>query len=313
VRDFQRFGGKVTINSTPKGKRGKYYEICAPLQTVYRGLSPYRSTDWSYHEIHYTRCKRLLVQEKDLKSDIDEIEFQEEYCAEFIDESMSFFPYEMLWAAQKIERYIEDGGDKPIYFGIDFGKSIGETVVIVVEEFEPEKFRVIWIEPMGGIDYPTQMETIKQLSASYNPILINIDATGPGGQTIYDFLQKEESLASKVWGYNFDPAFKEKIIIRTRMLMSRGRLLLPTKELPWSEVLEAQLHQIQRTTTQSGERTRYSGKDGGSKNDDYAWSLALAVWKEFQIESGGAYFGQVQDEALQRLGSLGRGSWSANF
>ncbi len=300
VRDFQRFGGKVTLNSTPKGKRGKYYEICAPLQPVHRGLAAYRSTEWSYHEIPYTRCKRLLVQEKSLKEDIDEVEFQEEYCCEFIDESMSFFPFEMIWAAQKVESYVEDGGDKPIYFGIDFGKSVGETVVMVVEEWEPEKFRILWIEPMKGIDYTVQMEMIKQLSASYNPITINIDASGPGGQTILDFLQKDDALASKVWGFNFDPSFKEKIIIRTRMLMSRGRLLLPTKSLPWSEVLESQLHQVQRTTTESGERTRYSGKEG-SKQDDYAWALALAVWKEFQTDSAGTFFEQVKDEALLRI------------
>jgi len=305
IRDFQRFGGRITINSTPKGKRGKYYEICAPLQAVYRG-APYQPTEWSYHEIHFTRCERLRTQEKSLREDIDEIEFNEEYCCEFQDESMSFFPYEMIWAAQKVERYIDNGGDKPIYFGIDFGKSVGETVVIVVEEYDTEKFRVIWIEPMGGIDYTEQLEAIKQLSETYNPICINVDASGPGGQTIYDFLQKEESLASKVWGFNFDPKFKEKIIIRTRMLMSRGRLLLPVKNLQWAEVLETQLHQVQRKTTMSGEGTRYTGKVEG-RNDDYAWSLALAVWKEFMLEQKEIFFSSQPDEGLKIIENAGKG------
>jgi phage FluMu gp28-like protein len=209
----------------------------------------------------------------------------------------------MIWKAQTVKEYVEETGDKPIYFGIDFGKSIGETVVIIVEEYEKEKFRVIWIEPMLGIDYPVQMETIRQLSVVYNPICINVDATGPGGQTMYDFLVADDDLSSKVWGCKFDSSFKEKIIIRTRMLMSRGRLLLPTKELPWAEVLEQQLHQVQRTITESGERTRYSGKQEG-KNDDYAWALALSVYKEFSLEDDNSFFQTVTDEGFDNLNKI---------
>jgi phage FluMu gp28-like protein len=243
-----------------------------------------------------------VEQEQDLRKDIDNIEFQEEYCCEFIDESLSFFPYEMIWEAQKIgvKKYIPEKTDKPIMIGVDFGKKVSETVIIVSEEVEPEKFRVIWIEPLPGVDYPEQLAVIKQFNELYDPLYINVDASGPGGQTMYDFLVKEDSLASKVWGYNFDPKFKEKIIIRTRMLMSRDRLGLPDKKLPYAETLEKQLHQVQRKTTSSGESTRYTGKIEGG-NDDYVWALALSVYKEMEADVGGAYFETRQDADLKKI------------
>lgn len=301
VRDFQRFGGRVTLNSTPKGKRGKYYEICEPLQTVHRKLSPYRSTDWSYHEIPYWRCERLKIQERSLREDITDIEFQEEYCCEFIDESLSFFPYEMIWESQKVHKYAEGNSGKPQYAGIDFGEKVSETVIIVVEEYEPEKFKVIHVEPLPGVDYPGQIETIKQINMDYDLTTINVDASGPGGQVLYELLGKEENLSSKIWGFTLTSQFKEKLCIRTRILMSRDRLHIPDKNCRYGDVLESQLHQVRRTTTQSGEHTRYSGKQGGSGMDDYVWALALAVYKEFSTDRGGAYFEVQKDPVLERL------------
>jgi len=302
TRDFQRYGGKVTINSTPKGKRGKYYDIGDSLQTQFRDPDRYfEPSEWSYHEIHFTECARLRDQEKELRRGITEEEFLQEYTCEFIDESLTFFPYELIWACQNVRSYVDSGtGIKnPIYFGIDFGKAVSETIIFIVEEYQKEKFRVLWIEVFPGVKYNEQLEVIKQLNEMYHPETINIDATGPGGQTMTDFIMAEEDLSYKTIPCNFSGPFKEKIIIRTRMLMQRQRLDLPIKELEFGEKLERQLHSIQRTTTQSGERTKYSGKQEGGL-DDMAWSLALSVYKEFSRDFD-PMFEQIQDEGLKNI------------
>ncbi len=303
VRDFQRFGGNITLNSTPKGKRGKYYQIAEPLQVVHRKLGDYQPTDWSYHEIPYTRCKRLKDQEKSLKEDIDELEFQEEYCCEFLDESLSYFPYEMIWEAQKggVKKYLEEKSEHSLYMGIDLGLRVSETVIFVVEEYEPEKFKVIFIEPLPGVDYTDQVEVIKSLNTIFDPVTINVDASGPGGIFMYETLSKSDELASKVWGLTFTAQFKEKLMIRTRNLMNRGRLTLPDKSAPYGEILERQLHQMRKQTTISGEHTRYTGKLEGSGMDDYVWALALAVWKESGTGQWEAYFETTEDEALKKI------------
>ena len=56
----------------------------------------------------------------------------------------------------------------------------------------------------------------------------------------------------------------------------------------------------------SGEGTRYTGKVEG-RNDDYAWSLALAVWKEFMLEQKEIFFSSQPDEGLKIIENAGKG------
>ena len=287
VKDFQILGGHITLNSTPKGKRGRYYQIVEPLQTYYRGLAPRpKEAEWGYHEIPYTACPRLMAQEKFLKEGMTDIDFKQEYCCEFIDESLSFFPYELVWSCQKTKSFVSSGykTHNPIYFGIDFGQRISETIVYVVEEISPETFITLYIEEMPGVNYDDQVDVITLLAREFNPAMIKIDATGPGGQTMLDLLSSEKNCGPGiVYGYNLSSTVKENIIIRLRMLMQRKKLEIPMKELsPFGEKLEMQLHSIQRTSTEAGLHTRYSGKATGM--DDMTWALALATYKEFTVE-----------------------------
>ncbi len=302
VRDFLIIGGRITLNSTPRGKRGKYYEIVDPLQVVYRGLAPKFDTIWSYHEIPYWQCPRLMGQEKFLREGMTEIDFKQEYCTEFIDESLSFFPYELIWDRQKVHEWAGSGykTKNPIYFGIDFGKTTSETIITVVEEIAPESYKVIYMEELMGINYDEQVEIIKSLTTDYNPTLISIDASGPGGQTMEDILKQEKYCGNIIQGYDLSATFKENIIIRLRMLMQRKKLEIPNKDMgEIAEKLENQLHGIQRTSTKMGLHTRYSGKEQTGM-DDMAWSLALAVYKEFEFNFEPMII-QIKDETLTRL------------
>ncbi len=302
TRDFQRMGGRITLNSTPKGKRGEFYKIAEPLQAVYRGKADPVTSEWSYHEINFRECPRLASQEEELRKDLTEMDFNQEYNSDFEDESVSFFPYEVLQKAQKVTEFVPDGyrTKNLVQMGIDFGQRVSETVVYIVEEIEPEKFKTIYIEILPGLNYPAQIETIKMLDRSFNPSVINIDATGPGGQVMNDYLQKEESLSGKVFPHNLMSTFKEKIIIRTRVLVDRVKFLLPDPKsgCQYADKVEREFHSIQRTTTETGEHTRYSGKSSGM--DDIVWAAALAVYRESTIISE-PYFVQVKDKVLDKL------------
>ena len=304
IRDFQIIGGHITLNSTPKGKRGKYHEIVEPLQAVYRGLIPKSQVDskYSYHEIPFWQCPRLVKQEESLREGMTDIDHQQEYCCEFIDESLSFFPYDLLFSCQKVKEFASPGykTNNPIYFGIDFGKSTSETIVTVVEEYAPESFKVLYIEEMPGVNYNEQIEIIKSLQTEFNPLAIKIDASGPGGQVLSDILSQEKYCGNLIQGYDFTATFKENIIIRLRMLMQRRKVELPSKEMgKIAETLEMQLHGIQRTSTKLGLHTRYSGKEIAGM-DDMAWSLALSVYKEFTFDFDPMIIFQ-KDKVLQHL------------
>lgn len=301
VRDFQILGGHITLNSTPRGNRGKYYEIVEPLQNMYHGLIPKVETPWSYHEIPFWECPRLREQEKFLKEDMTDIDFQQEYTCQFIDESTTFFPYELISKNQKVHHFVTFGykTKNPILFGIDFGQRTSETIVFIVEEIAPEHFRTLYVEVLPGVNYDIQVKVIALLTREYNPISINIDASGPGGQVMEDMLKKDKDCGNLINGFDFSSTFKENIIIRLRLLLQRENFDIPSKEIePIGEKFERQLHSIQRTTTTTGKHTRYSGKATGM--DDMAWAAALAVYKEFYINFEPMII-QTADRDLQRL------------
>jgi phage FluMu gp28-like protein len=273
VRDFQILGGHITLNSTPKGRRGKYYEIADPLQTVYQGGN-YPKSNWSYHEIPYYFCPRLVAQEKFLKEGMTDIDFNQEYNCQFIDESLAFFPYDLIWANQKVKEFVSPGYStkNPIYFGIDFGKTTSKTIITVVEEYAPEAFKIIYMEELFGVNYDEQANIIHILYKDFNPTMIKVDASGPGGQAMEDILKQEKYCGNAIYGYDFTSMFKENIIIKLRMLMQRHKVDILSHEMgSMAEELERQLHSIQRTTTKFGMHTRYSGKESGM--DDMVWSL----------------------------------------
>ena len=295
VRDFAIIGGDVTLNSTPFGKRGKFYELADPLQAMHRGLIPKIKTDWSYHEIKFNECPRLAKQEKELRTGMYETDFLGEY--------------ELIMKNQHVEemKLEKPKSANPVTFGIDFGKRVSETIIYVVEEHQAEHYRTLWVEVLSGVDYPSQCDTIKFLDSIFHPIYINVDGTGPGGQVLFDFLKQEKYCGSRTISYNLSAPVKESLINRVRILMNygdkdKGFLDLPMKveDSPndIGKKIEMQLHGIQRTTTESGEHTRYSGKETGM--DDVAWALALSVWKEFTGPSE-PYLEVYVDPVLQKL------------
>jgi phage FluMu gp28-like protein len=81
-------GGKLTLNSTPYGQVGMYWEIYDEIQ---RGVS-----DYSLHFVPYWECPDLVANIEMIKNNMDEIGFRQEYCCEFVDESVTYFPYELI-------------------------------------------------------------------------------------------------------------------------------------------------------------------------------------------------------------------------
>jgi phage FluMu gp28-like protein len=308
VRDFQIMGGRITINSTPKGKRGKYYKIIDPLQTIYRGKAPSDPKQvWSYHEIPFWHCERLRNQEAYLKAGTTDIDFKQEYCCEFIDESLSFYPYEIIWQCQTVKSWVDTGykTNNTVIMGIDFGKSVSETIVYVSEKTGPMNWKTLYIEELPGVNYESQVETIVMLFRAYRPTIVNIDGTGPGGQTMYDYLSKENRIGNSCVSYNLSSAVKENILIRLRVLLQAKRFALPAhKETSGefsriAEKLETQLHGMMRTTTDAGLHTRYSGKETVGM-DDMVFACALSVYEEYEYNFDPMIV-EVKDSTLARL------------
>jgi phage FluMu gp28-like protein len=278
ARGFMVLGGGMIINSTPLGKMGKFYEICSPLQAYHRGIRndlP-KNNLWSYHEIPWYFCPRL--KEETIREDMDDISFRREFCCEFIDEGISFFPFDLIYPKATIKTMHDSynpTSDSIILMGIDFAKKEDETAIVIFEK-KGKKCKQLFAQTLAGTPYNEQERLIVGLDKAFNPTYIKVDQTGPG-ESMYDNLAAKLS-PSKVWGYVLTSEIKEKMMVNLRIMFERNLIEILSEDLIIGAKQLNQLHSIERTSTETGVHARYSGKETGK--DDLAIALAICLYEE---------------------------------
>jgi phage FluMu gp28-like protein len=124
--------------------------------------------------------------------------------------------------------------------------------------------------------YNEQERVIIGLDKAFSPTYIKVDQTGPG-ETMYDNLASKLG-SSKVWGYVLTNEIKEKMFMNLRILFERKMIDIFSEELQIGAKQIAQLHGIERTSTESGLHSKYSGKETGK--DDMAVAVCIALHEE---------------------------------
>lgn len=271
-------GGKVTICSTPLGKLGKFYEIWAS------------DGAWSKHEIPWDRCPDIEKEIERIKKGMpDETQFKQEYCCEFVDESMSFFPYDLI---QECVDEIEDYELNPsmLNLGVDFGKKRDSTVVVGLTRESPHEIKVLREFKGGKIatyEEPKQY-LIRNIKDNWEITRVFLDDSGPG-QEIIETLQKKFGTIIKP--VDFTNPEKERMIWNLKHLMLDGKLKIPD-----DETLINQLHALRKKVTEHGNVQYVHPSSGAVTHDDYVWALALAVRdleKKREHSSGQVYRGSA--------------------
>jgi phage FluMu gp28-like protein len=307
IRDFVILGGNVTIISTPAGKQGLFFKIAYPLQVKYRGREDPSLANmtlsetgtqwpWSYHEIPYEMRPELKAQEGILRAETDEIHFRQEYMTEFIDESISMFPYGLILPCAKLgDQDLFPLGYKsynPIFFGQDFAKKRDEAVLFIVEKMAGGHFRVLWYEVLSPprTTFEQQLSLLELMDKKFNPQRIKIDSTGMG-EPLAETLIK--NIGSKIDGINFSSReVREKLITDLRILFEQRKISIPK-----NQKLLDQLNGIRREVTEGG-NIKFTSDES---HDDMVYALALAVLGELDLtDKGQAFAAVIRDEVQQR-------------
>jgi phage FluMu gp28-like protein len=263
-------GGIITYISTPLGQRGKFYEIWTLDNEAI-----------SKHEIPYTRCPdfnkvAILINYPDGENDPA---FRQEYCCQFIDDSVSLFSWDLIMSCVDSEIVEEEDIMKRglILAGVDYGKKIDSTVVYVVKKNEEKVFEVKLIkEFMPPTTYTEANDYILRNYKRWNVSKIRVDQTGLGDSTI-EYLY---SLGSIVEGVKFSSIVKDELIQYLKVLMQDKKVRFPN-----NKKLILQLHSLKKTMSPTGLVTYRHPKEGEIQHDDHVWALALAVYQ------GGSYEG----------------------
>jgi phage FluMu gp28-like protein len=254
-------GGCVTIISRPCGKRGEFYRILSEAKESKNDFIPF--------EIPWTECHIGKYQEmtETLRHNMDEISFRETYNCEFLDESSSFFPYEILIPAID-ESMIQPTREMSLRFGIDFGRKVNATVLTIVE-FKEGMHYVRHIKEFSGVPFTTQLSYINKKIKDLKPTEVIVDDFGLG---IRLFEELRETHGSIIAPAHMSTEIKDKMITELRMLFEDKKI-----KIPRNEKLLQQLHALKRTISGGYIKWEPGKTEDFGKHDDYVWSLAMAA------------------------------------
>lgn len=81
-------GGRKTVVSTPNGAGNRFYNLVMDAQ-MGKGM-------YSLHTVPWWECPDLIPEIDNIRKEMSDLAFRQEYGLEFLDENTSMFPYEML-------------------------------------------------------------------------------------------------------------------------------------------------------------------------------------------------------------------------
>ncbi|GIW22586.1 MAG: hypothetical protein KatS3mg068_2472 [Candidatus Sericytochromatia bacterium] len=258
---------KLIVISTPKSKNDLFYHLWLMSET---------NENW-YREkltIYDAVDNGLNIDIQQLKKAVpsDDI-FNQEYLCQFLDDSFTLLPYEIIEQCTLENIYIDNLNqiENDIYLGIDIGRRKDLTVISVLEK-------------INNILYLRKLEEIQNLSFSEQFKIIDhycyfakkvcIDETGIGMQLAEELIKK--------WGYKVEAVYftsksKEELATKLQSKFFDKTIFIPPKK----ELIE-DLHSVSKSFTQSG-NIKIEGNYQESHADRF-WSLALAVKASLQTK-----------------------------
>jgi len=260
-------GGKLTLNSTPFGKRGVFYNIWEKAE----------ESGYNKHKIPWTHCPdpNYKREVQKFQKSWDPISFAQEYEMKFVSEALSYYPYSITLPCIKDNLTNVASLDSKNYvaIGIDFGQKSSQSVAVTVEKVETQlenkKFPILIVRNITAWRLQTPYNQIeKDINRMYkdlNPTVIRVDHTGLG-QSITEHLRTK--LGAAVHGINFTNPIKEKMATELRTLFENRQI-----QIPRDTKLLHQLNSMERSVTELG-TVRYKHAKG--EHDDYVWALCLA-------------------------------------
>ena len=256
-----RGGLKIRITSTPKGKKGKFYEIDT-------------STDgqWSKHvvTIHQAVADGLPADIDELRAGLADPElWRQEYLCEYVDEASAWLTYDLIDRCEH-----PDAGDPgafgkgAVFIGNDIARKshlwVAWAIELVGDVAWTREIRELRNEP-----FRTHDSTLDEMFERYRPVRIAMDETGLGMKPVEDAERRYGE--SVVEGVAFTAA--RKLVLATAL---RERFEDRTIRIPaGNRLLRTDLHSVQKVAGPTG-APRLIADDDESHADRF-WAAALAA------------------------------------
>jgi phage FluMu gp28-like protein len=296
-----RSRGQLTGCSTPLGRRGIFWEIDTESlrryphhsrQTVPWWLSRFfcRNVPRASHEAPTmptadrvaTFGHQVLVEQFD-SLPLDD--FQQELEAVFVDESYSYFPYELILPCTSDDLELpHDFASLPrptgrLVAGFDVGRTRDHSELALFEQ-QGERFVCRMLRRYEQVPFAEQEADLRRLLEQVPVARLSIDRSGIGMHLAENLTRDYPQVQAEV----FTNDSKERWATDFKILLQRRDVTLPR-----DRDLVGQIHSIKRRVLPSGKVTFDAERTSRAGHADRFWAIALACQKERgPAVSGGA-------------------------
>lgn len=295
-------GGRLRIGSSPFGARGVFWEVASQELRTYPGYTRAQTPWWKVQSFcsqwplppgveqlaTEERVRRYGNERLQLFFDnLDSDSFGQEFECQSMDDSMSWFSWELIRACQEpnllwwwakspdqvmdmlpaIRRAVTDARiEQALVGGLDVGrhKHLSELILVGVgPQVSPLRLRV----SLSQARYDDQEACLRQILEALPIRALLIDRNGLGGM-----LAERLQANTVAEGVDFTAQSKALWAAQAKVELERRRAIIPAER-----DLVYQIHSIRKKITAAGNAV-YDVEANEKHHGDAAWAWMLAIW-----------------------------------
>jgi phage FluMu gp28-like protein len=254
----------IIINSTPLGKSNLFFEITDsisnPTKKKYKDFKLYQLT------IYEAIKQGLKIDIENLKNNLDDESFRQEYECQFIDETTSYFAYELLKNCFEDYEYIKG----LTRIGVDIGRTTDKTSTAgITQSNENLKYYLTTLDTLGKTDFNSQYERIISIYKNTGAVSGYVDK-GAVGYQLAETL--ENDLMNMKGVFTNQVNFMNDVITFCKMLMEQGKFKFSSD----NRDLINDFHKIQKVTVNN--KTAFVIPRDKTGHGDRAVATMLALY-----------------------------------
>ncbi len=266
--------GKLRIMSTPDGVGNLFHELFT---------NPDKRPDYSVHEVTFEQALAqgltgpgISLEEAWKTARNDPRVYDQVYNCKFLGTELQYVPTDAVNECSTDQLYLLEGD---YYAGLDIGKTVDRTVLIVVRKAPDGMRAVAHIESCKRMDSKGLELMVREAFRKFKLKRLVVDATGMGAYPA-EAMQKRHGV-TRVECLNFTSKSKEELATCLYDAFTTGTIKIPqTDRNIFPSGTAAQLREdvcsIRREITKSN-NVRYDAPRSEKGHADSAWALAMAI------------------------------------
>lgn len=281
IKPSIRMGKKMVVLSTPRGRRGKFFEMWEQFQR----MGP--ACGWSWHKTTIDDAfaagmpsmdnlgnPQSLEQfrEQEIR-DIGQEMYGQEYMCVFSDKLTAFVTWALVTRCQVpgiptvVPVEVLAGIGRDLFIGVDVGRRHDLTVIWVVSR-SGDSFRTEAVFSLEDTPFEEQKRLLAAILRTRRVVGCCIDEQGIGMQLAEEMKQEFPGV---VEGVSFTNAWKAEAAYRVKVAMESENLWLPV-----DEEIRDDFASIERDITEEG-RVKLSAPRNSCGHGDRFWACCLAL------------------------------------